>query len=260
MTGNDANHSRLAAFQPPIDWDDAVGEMLLSMSDDASARIPTNEEELDLDLFKRSLGSAPPVKFNSEGGLREPWVGGMDSNHDRGSGTTPWRDSSTREGSRIETDSEETVRRRRRVETLTAALALLAYAVAAFGWSITDWQRQIESPPPPQNRPSLDEQAQSAGKVLSPGVLLDSNNPTVEELAILKGLILIFPFCSFGGAVAAVLVRGRRDTRLHRRPRGRSLAGVTPQPLQRCLRGILNRRVRRDFRLNAAGNSRQVEV
>ncbi len=72
MPDNDANHSRLVALQPPIDWDDVVGEMLLSMPDDASARTPTTEVDLDfLDRFKRSLGSAPPVKFDSEGGLRE---------------------------------------------------------------------------------------------------------------------------------------------------------------------------------------------
>jgi hypothetical protein len=285
MPDNDANHSRLAAPQPPIDWEDAVGEMLLSMPDDADS---------DLDRFKRSLGSAPPVKFDSEGGLREPWAGG-DPNHDRGLDTLdidewlrevgldatypepPWRDSSTRGSSRIVTDSEATVRGRRRVEALAAALVLLAYAVAAFCrsktncqrqsespppavrrrrrqaltaalvlwayavaafcWSNTDWQRQSESPPPPQNQPSLDEQAQSALTVLSPGVLQGSHNLTVEELAILKGIIFIFPICSFGGAVAALLVRGRRDPRLHRRPRGRSFPGVTPQPRQRCRRG-----------------------
>ena len=38
MPGHDANHSRLATLQPPIDWDDAVGEMLLSMPDVASTR------------------------------------------------------------------------------------------------------------------------------------------------------------------------------------------------------------------------------
>jgi len=247
MPDNDANHSRLAALQAPIDWDDAVGEMLLSMADDAPT--PTTEADLALERFKRSLGAAPPVKFDSEGGLREPWTGGLDPNYDRGLDTIdidewlrevsrdaatyrepPWRDSSTRGSSRIVTASEATVRRRRR-QALTAALVLLAYAVAAFCWS------QIESPPPPQNQPSLDEQAQSALTVLSPGVLQGSHNLTVEELAILKGIIFIFPICSFGGAVAALLVRGRRDPRLPRRPRGRSFPGVTPQPRQRCRRG-----------------------
>lgn len=108
MPDNDANHSRLAALQAPIDWDATVCDMLLSMADDVSARTPTTEEDLDLDRFKRSLGSAPPAKFNSEGGLREPWAGGMDSNHDRGF--------DTRGSPRIETDSEATVRRRPRVE------------------------------------------------------------------------------------------------------------------------------------------------
>jgi hypothetical protein len=241
MPDNDANHSRLPAFQPPMDWDDAVCEMLLSMADDASARTPTTDEDLDLDLFKRSLGSAPPAKFNSEGGLREPWADGvdldydiangledshalrqpwadrMDLDHDRGLGTTPGRDSSTRGSSRIETDTEATVRKRRD-KALTAALVLLAYALAAFWWSITDWQRQIESAPPPQN--------QSVGTVLSPGLLLGSL--TVEELALLKGLVFIFPVCSFAGAVAALLVRGRCAPRFYRRFRPRI------QPGSRC--------------------------
>jgi hypothetical protein len=257
MPDNDANHSRLAAHQPPIDWDDAVGEMLLSMADDACAPTPTTEADLDLERFKRSLGSAPapPVKFNSEGALLEPWADGMDPNHDRGLDTLaiddwqievrideatypepPWRHSSTSGSSGIETDSEATVRRRRRVKALTAALVLWAYAVAAFCWSNTDWQRQIESLPPPQNQPSLDEQAQSALTALSPGDLQGFHHLTVEELAILKGIIFIFPICSFGGAVAALLARGRRDRRLHRRQRRRSFPGVTPQARQRCLR------------------------
>ena len=64
MPDNDANHSRLAALQPPIDWEDVVGEMLLSMPDDAIRRLG----------FSRPIQAQPrlpPVKFDSEGGLRE---------------------------------------------------------------------------------------------------------------------------------------------------------------------------------------------
>src|SRR5258708_37316302 len=87
MPNNNANHSRSATRQPPIDWEETVGELLLSMPDDAIARTPATEPDLDLDdlgRFKRSLGSAPPARFNSEGGLCEPWAGGMDPNHDEG--------------------------------------------------------------------------------------------------------------------------------------------------------------------------------
>jgi hypothetical protein len=232
MPDNDANHSRSPGPQPPIGWDDVAGEMLLSMPDNASEPTPTIEAGLDLNVFKRSLGTAPPAKFNSEGGLSKPWAGGTDSNPDRGSGTTPRHDSSRRERARIETDSEAPFRRRR-VKAFSAALALLAYSVAAFCWSLTDWQRQIESPLPSQNQRSLDDQALSAATVLSPGVLLGFHHLTVEELALLKVLIVIFPLCSFGGAVAALLVRGRRDPRWYRRLWGRSFAGVTSPPGKR---------------------------
>jgi hypothetical protein len=249
------------------DLDDAVGEFLLSLPDDAGARTPpADEADWDLARFKHSLGSAPPVRFNSEGGLSEPWTDGMHSYSEppiEMGFCEPWaddldlcvelpgRDFSTRARSSIETDWESAarrprrvearrpieapppaVRRRRRVQALTATLVLFAYAVAAFWWSKTDWQRQIESPAPPQTGSCMDEPDPSTLAVLSAGVLRGADKLTIAELAILEGFVLVVPIISFGGAVAALLVRGVRHPVLHRRLRGPLFAAVTPRRRQ----------------------------
>jgi tetratricopeptide (TPR) repeat protein len=70
--------------QTPMDIEEAAAALLLSMDDNSlsgqwrlselddeagALGLPGGAESLELDTFKRELGSAPMKKFNSEGGL-----------------------------------------------------------------------------------------------------------------------------------------------------------------------------------------------
>jgi hypothetical protein len=117
----------------------------------AEADVPTDDsvnEELDLDTFKHTLGSAAPVRFNAEGGLRERWIA------PRPKYERALRDSLAEHDGALavaEEPWEKERKQRRRAAARNATFALIAWGLAAFVWSKTDWQRQIESPSPAQH-------------------------------------------------------------------------------------------------------------
>jgi hypothetical protein len=124
-------------------------------------------EELDLDEFKRSLGSAPPARFDAEGGLRTgspndwgPWGWGQDHSERTilaprlrrpGAGNAPRETSSGRRSGRnwfswwpkpraqaassFQPLTWEARQRQRQVdEAVNGAVVLLVYSAVAFCW------------------------------------------------------------------------------------------------------------------------------
>jgi hypothetical protein len=93
-----------------------------SLEDEAEFELPYSDysediaEDLDLNRFKRSLGSARPAEFNSEGGLR--WASGLDRETRR---------------------REERLRQRQVAEIVTAAVALLACCILLFSARVPSW-------------------------------------------------------------------------------------------------------------------------
>jgi hypothetical protein len=103
-----------------------------------------NEEILDLKAFRRSLGSAPPVRFNSEGSLCERGWGEIEPIEEivqklgRTGAVAPRKKPAP-------SPEPNDVQRRRRKEVIAAAIVLLCYGAVALLWSKTEWQRRIES-------------------------------------------------------------------------------------------------------------------
>jgi hypothetical protein len=95
--------------------------------------------ELDLDLFKRTLGSSPPAEFNAEGGLRERWAAAQRRELERKS-CSPKMDQSE-----VEADPwQAEIKRKRLAAVRNAAIMLLAWTALSILWSKTEWQRQLE--------------------------------------------------------------------------------------------------------------------
>jgi uncharacterized protein (TIGR02996 family) len=110
----------------PPGWDTAEDWSDLESEDS----VGSEGEELDLEVFKRSLGTAPPAKFNAEGGLRERWQPVNPCEHRR---QPVEKEINCRAGTYVDVNFWEAAnKRRRRAEALWAALVFLAFGAAAF--------------------------------------------------------------------------------------------------------------------------------
>ena len=107
---------------------------------------PTKEAqrlELDLELFKRSLGSASPAEFTAEGGLREHWAAAH-----RHELQYRFRRAIIGQAAAldVEADPWQMENRRKRIAAArNAALMLVAWTALSVLWSKTEWQHQLES-------------------------------------------------------------------------------------------------------------------
>jgi hypothetical protein len=139
--------------------EDAAAFELLSWDGDYSEEVANSfgPEDLDLDLFKRSLGFALPVAFNAEGGLCNPWVAEVNGwgfiNEPRPRFHAPQsvpREATERQpsrwrfrwrlGWRVQARSWEAETRQCQAdEVLTAAVSLLVYCLLAFCAYFFSW-------------------------------------------------------------------------------------------------------------------------